>query len=328
MSFDQVKGVLHQPVKAWLAGGILLIVAAGSCWWFLLRSQPLIGFVSGNGRLEAQEIDIATKFQGRVAEVLVDEGDAVRAGEVLARMDTKSLQAQLREAQARVIEARAERTHAAAVVRQRDSECRLAQKQLERSMRIHEREPGAISADRLDRDRAAVETAQALCRAAEADLATTEAAIQAKVAETERLQADIKEGALLAPRGGRVLYRLAEPGEVLPAGGKILTIIDLSDVYMDIFLSTGEAGKIRIGADARILLDALPDRPIPARVSFVAPKAQFTPKEVETRTQREKLVFRVKIQVRDGEDPVFKPGMPGLAFIRTDEYARWPDDLR
>jgi hypothetical protein len=151
--------------------------------------------------------------------------------------------------------------------------------------------------------------------------------IEATVAETERLRADIEDSILKTPRSGRVLYRLAEPGEVLPAGGKILTTVDLDDMYMTVFLSEQEAGKVRIGADARIVLDALPHRAFPARVAFVAPKAQFTPKEVETKTEREKLVFRIKARVLDGNDPILKPGMPGVAYIRVDESAVWPERL-
>jgi len=103
--------------------------------------------------------------------------------------------------------------------------------------------------------------------------------------------------------------------------------VDLGDVYMTLFLPERDAGKVPIGADARIVLDALPRRPFPARVSFVAPKAQFTPKEVETKTEREKLVFRIKAQVLEAKDPILKPGMPGIAYIRIDESVAWPEQL-
>lgn len=313
--------------KIWGTAGLVAILAVALGWWSYFRPKALVGFVSSNGRIEAKEVDIATKFQGRIAEVLADEGDSVRAGQILARMDTKSLQAQLRQAGAQVNQAHKERDHAAAVVRQRKSECSLAEKEFERSVKIYEEDAGAISIGQLDRDQAAFRTATALCAAAEADLAKVKATIEANVAETERLQADIEDSVLKAPRNGRVLYRLAEPGEVLPAGGKILTIIDIDDMYMTVFLSEQDAGKVPIGADARILLDALPRRPFPARVSFVAPKAQFTPKEVETKTEREKLVFRIKAQVLDANDPILKPGMPGIAYIRIDENVAWPERL-
>ena len=107
----------------------------------------------------------------------------------------------------------------------------------------------------------------------------------------------------------------------------MLTILDLNDVYMTLFLGAQEAGKVPMGADARVVLDALSDQPIPAKVSFVAPKAQFTPKEVETKNERQKLVFRLKAHVLDGNDPLLKPGMPGVAYIRVDTAAAWPERL-
>jgi HlyD family secretion protein len=129
-----------------------------------------------------------------------------------------------------------------------------------------------------------------------------------------------------------VLYRLAEPGEVLAAGGKALTLLNLDDMFMTIYLPTDRAGQVALHGEARILLDALPGQPIPATVSFVAPKAQFTPREVETRTEREKLMFRIKVKA----DPAWlaahrdlaKGGMPGVAYVRLDANTAWPANLQ
>jgi HlyD family secretion protein len=255
----------------------------------------------------------------------------VEAGQVVARMDTKSLGAQLRTAQARVRQAQRERDHAVAIVRQRKSECSLAEKQLARSRAMRRRDPGAISQEQIDHDITAVETARAACAAAEAQLANTDAAIEAAAAEVERISADIDDSTLKAPRSGRVLYRLAEPGEVLAAGGKIITVLDLTDVYMTLFLPTDQAGRVSIGAEARIIFDAAPHLVIPATVSFVAPEAQFTPKEVETRDERDKLMFRVKARI----DPALlrqhiekvKTGVPGVAYVRLDGDLPWPEFL-
>jgi HlyD family secretion protein len=174
--------------------------------------------------------------------------------------------------------------------------------------------------------------AEAALTAARIDVDYREAAIAAAAARIERIRTDITDSTLTTPIRGRVLYRVAEPGEVLPAGGKVVTVLELSDVYMTIFLPTEEAGRTVIGAEGRIILDAAPYLVIPAAVSFVAPRAQFTPKEVETRTEREKLMFRVKVRI----DPDLlarnvekvKTGLPGVAYVRLDPSAEWPERLR
>lgn len=317
-------------------GIILLLLFTGTSGWFawLYLQEPELpeGFASGNGRIEATETDIASKLPGRLVEVLVEEGDTVTAGQIVGRMDIKSLQARLKEANARVEQARRERDQALALVRQRDSECALAQKELKRSRTLYKKDTGIISQDKLDRDAAAAEVAEAMCTAARAQLAKTDAMINVAIAEVEHIQVELDDSALEAPASGRVLYRLAEPGEVLPAGGKILTILDLSNVYMTIFLPTWQAGKVAIGAEARIIFDAAPEFVIPATVSFVAPRAQFTPKEVETRTEREKLMFRVKVRIapallRQYSEQV-KTGVPGIAYVRLDHSAEWPGYLQ
>lgn len=313
-----------------LGVGLLLLVAGASVWWFYFRIPPLVGFGSGNGRLEVQEIDVATKFPGRIAEVLVDEGDSVQVGQVVARMDTSSLNAQVREAEAQVQRAKQGKITAKAVIAQRRSETLLAERDLERARALYVN--ANISVKDYDRARSTMDTAKSAITQAEAQLAEAEAAIKASLAQSERIQADLKESVLTAPRSGRVQFRLAEPGEVLASGGKVLTLIDPTDVYMTVFLPAAEAGKIALGAQARITLDAAPNLVIPAAVSFVADKAQFTPKEVETRSEREKLMFRIKVKIDPelvkGHEAQVKPGLPGVAYVQLDSSVQWPPSLQ
>jgi HlyD family secretion protein len=180
----------------------------------------------------------------------------------------------------------------------------------------------------VDIQRSRAETAHAASRAADAQVADATATIGAAAATVASLQTQLRDGALVAPVAGRIQHRLAEPGEVLAAGGRVLTLLDLSDVYMTLFLPAQEAGQLRIGAEARIVLDARPDHPIAAIVRFVSDEAQFTPKQVETRTEREKLSFRVKAHALDGHDSVLKPGAPGVTWVRLDAAASWPEALR
>lgn len=313
-----------------ILGVLLLVVAGASVWWFYVRIPPLVGFGSGNGRLEVQEIDVATKFPGRIAEVLVDEGDSVQVGQVVARMDTSSLNAQVREAEAQVQRARQGQITAKALIAQRRSETLLAERDLERARALYVN--ANMSAKDYDRARSTMDTAKASTTQAEAQSAEADAAIAASLAQKERIQVDLKDSVLTAPRSGRVQFRLAEPGEVLAAGGKVLTLIDPTDVYMTVFLPAAEAGKIALGTEARILLDAAPSLVIPSSVSFVADKAQFTPKEVETRSEREKLMFRIKVKIDPelvkGHEAQVKPGLPGVAYVQLDKAVQWPSSLQ
>ena len=317
-------------LKWFILGGLVLLAAGLSAiLWLRHGTGKTEGIASGNGRIEAVEVDITTKYSGRLVAILADEGDMVAASQALVTMDVEELEAQLRQAEAEVRQARQKHIFAAAVVEQRKGELALSEKDLDRARRLYESK--AVALQKLQYDETAEQTARSSLEAARAQLADAEAAIEAAVAKTEEINTHMSDNALKSPISGRVLYRLAEPGEVLPAGGKALTLLDLSDVYMTIFLPTGHAGKINIGSDARILLDALPNVVIPAKVSFVAPRAQFTPKEVETQTEREKLMFRVKVKI----DPALlkkhiekvKTGLPGVAYVRTDPNVQWPARL-
>lgn len=346
--------------RRWLVAGLVAVLAAGGYYaWLWLKPQPLPeGFASGNGRIEATEIDVAAKIPGRVKEILVREGDFVSAGQLLARMDTAVLEAQLREAEAQlrkavigietakslVVQRDAEKTAAVAIVGQRDAELDAAKRRLARSEELAPK--SAVPVQRLDDDRAEFQKAKAAVSAAQAQVAAADAAIgsakslvvnaeaQVEVANAtiERIQADIDDSALRSPQDGRVQYRIAEVGEVLAAGGRVLNLVDLDDVYMTFFLPTVAAGRVALGADVRLVLDAAPQYVVPAKASFVADVAQFTPKTVETEEERQKLMFRVKAQI----DPDLlrkhiahvKTGLPGMAYVRLDPRVDWPPELQ
>ncbi|MDD3763686.1 MAG: HlyD family efflux transporter periplasmic adaptor subunit [Nevskiales bacterium] len=326
MRFQQRLGQLVVPV--------LLVAAVAAVAWHVyqrddgLKLPPSVA--SGNGRIEATEYDIATIYAGRLQQVLAEEGQMVDKDQVLARIDTESLDAELREANAGLREARDTREYAQAIVSVRESELRYAQREVERSRKLAK--SGHISQEQLDQSNTNLETATAALKAARIQVTQAESGIEAAEARISRLQTQIDESRLTAPIRGRVLYKLAQTGEVLGAGGKVMTMLDLSDVYMTIFLPTEQAGKVHIGGEARIILDAVPQYVIPAKVSFVAPRTQFTPKAVETRTEREKLMFRVKVHIdpqllKDHIEAV-KTGVPGEAYILLPPAQEWPDALK
>ncbi|MCW5749977.1 MAG: HlyD family efflux transporter periplasmic adaptor subunit [Alphaproteobacteria bacterium] len=302
----------------------------GGWYWWLeqLRALPP-GFAKANGRLEAERVEIATKYPGRIAAVLAVEGQMVDAGEVVARMDTKELEAQLRAAEAQVIRARHAKTFAETVIKQRVSERILAKQELDRAATLQERGHGTVQM--LDRRQNEMKTAQAAHDAAVADLNAAVAAIAAQEAEVARLKAQLEDSVLVAPKRGRIQYKLAQPGEVLSAGGRVLTLIDLSDVYMTIFIPARVAGALGIGDEARVVLDPLPGYVFPAKVTFVATEAQFTPKMVETPEEREKLMFRVKLtidpELRSKYENQVKTGLRGVGYVRSDRDAGWPQTL-
>lgn len=313
--------------KSVVIAALLLAVLVGSLLWTRLRpSHQPVGFALGNGRLEATEVDVATKVPGRLLELLPREGDGVGKGQIVARLDAEDLVAQLRAAEAGIRQAQAAERQARDGVRASRSQADLAEIILKRSEELKNK--GFTTSDKLDRDRSAWDSSQAALAAAAGRVREATAATEGATEKAASLRSMVTDTVLKAPIAGRVLYRLAEPGEVLGAGGKALTLLDLSDVFMSVFLPAAEVARVPLGAEARIVLDGMTEQPLPAKVSFVSPQAQFTPKEVETRSEREKLMFRVKVRV-DSEwlaahPELAKPGMPGVAYIRLDPRQPWP----
>ena len=336
----------------------LAVIGGGYFAWQRLKPQALpAGIASANGRIEATDIDIAAKTPGRIKQILGNEGDFVTAGQVLAKMDTEVLEAQRREAEAQlrratigidtaraqVVQRKAEKQAAVAVVAQRQAEQDAAKRRFDRSEELTKRGTAAI--ETLDNDRARFEGAKAAVSAAEAQVAAADAAISAAESQVinalaavdavkatiDRIQADINDSTLTSPRDGRVQYRVAQPGEVLGAGGKVLNIVDLSNVYMTFFLPTEAAGRITIGSEVRLVLEAAPQYVIPARATFVADVAQFTPKTVETAEERAKLMFRIKAKIQPALLEKYiqhvKTGLPGMAYVRLDPNVPWPAKL-
>nr|WP_274705514.1 HlyD family efflux transporter periplasmic adaptor subunit [Salipiger pentaromativorans] len=287
------------------------------------------GIASSNGRIEAQSVDVATKYAGRVTEVLAGEGDIVEAGAVLAQLDDRDAKAQLLAAQATVLQAQASKQMAEASVMQAQSALAVAQTSFDRVKTLNA--DGHASQAALDDATNALNTAKAALATAKAQISNADAAIAASEADVERLKIGLDDLTIRAPIRGRVLYKLREPGEVMAAGAAVVTLLDLTDVYMNIYLPASVVGTLASGDEARMVLDPIPQYVVPARVTFISPQAQFTPKSVETAEEREDLVFRVKLaiprELLEKFEAQVKSGVRGLGFVRAAPGAEWPADL-
>jgi HlyD family secretion protein len=351
---------LNTLIKKIALGGLGIVIVGAISWQFFIQAklnEESELFVHGNGRIEATDIDIATKYAGRIVDIFVREGDFVKKDQLLAQMQVNVLNAQLDEAKAQLQQAKSVVASAQAQVAVRESDVAAAkalvvkaESELDNRKRNLARtqdlvKKGTAAIEKLDNDTAALRIAQASLSAAKAQVKAAQAAVVAAqaqvigaqatvesvIATIARIKANIDDSQLKAPRNGRVQYRVAEPGEVLPAGGKVLNMVDLSDVYMTFFLPETVAGRVAIGDEVHIILDAAPQYVIPANVSFVASVAQFTPKTVETANERQKLMFRVKARI--DEDLLnkhltqVKTGLPGVAWLKLDPKASWPINL-
>ena len=335
---------------------VLLAAAAGGGWWLYQQqeSTALPDFVfHSNGRLELNRLDVASLYPGRVGRVLVAEGDAVKANEVLVELSSAQSSGQLAAAQAATLRAaelvqraRAGVTQAQQAVARADAEIaayrqqqKVAKLELDNAKQM--RREDLVSASELAKRQADFERATASVKAAQAARAEAQAAVaqgQAAVAEAEaggkqaQAQADTAASAdadmaIRSPLTARVEYRLVEPGTVIGAGSRVISLLDPADVSMNVFLPNATVGGLRVGDEARLVLDGI-DAVFPAQVSFIASEAQFTPKAVETADEREKLVFRVKLKVpadvAQRYDRLLKGGMTGDGYVRRDSSQAWP----
>jgi HlyD family secretion protein len=262
--------------------------------------------------------------------MLADEGDTVKAQQVLARMDTRDIEASLKKSEALVQGAQQSLDESHANVVQQTTQVTLAQQEFDRTSTLVAR--GFATHELLDQRRQTLNGATAALNAANNRVGEAARALDAATHDVELYKVNIADNTLVAPREGRIQYRIANVGEVLAAGGKVFTMLDIEYVYMDIYLPTDEAGKVKIGADARIVPDAVPNLAIPAKVAFVATQAQFTPKTVETKDERDKLMFRIRVKI----DPErlrahaasVRSGLPGVAYVKYDPQLAWPTKLQ
>ncbi len=316
--------------KSWIFIALALAALAGAAVWMNLRQKSDLpaGIYGGNGRLELTRLDVASLYPGRVAEVLVHEGDTVERDAVLARLSSQQSDSQLQGARAMRQRAQEAVGRAEAEIAARREQEKLARMELAHTQKL--RQDNLVSDPEVQRRQAAAEAAAAALKAAQAGRAEAQAAVAQAQAQIDAAAAANDDMMIRAPKAGRIEYRLAEPGNVIPAGGKVATLLDPSDATMAIFLPTASVGALHIGDEARIVLDGI-DAVWPAQVRFVADQAQFTPKHVETANEREKLMYRVKLalpkEAAERYAGLLKGGLTGNGYVRARGAVSWPANL-
>ena len=316
---------------------IPIVLAIAAITWFTTRpatSSPLVA----SGTVEAIDADLGFQRPGRITSVGADYGDRVETGRRLAELDQAQLLAQRRAAQAQVDAARAHLTELQRGSRSQDiAQARAAAQAAARRRSQAERdlerarvlfEGGAISQQALDNAETTLELAEAdRQRTDEARLLVEEgprreridvqrAIVEQTVASLERADAALTDGVIDAPFAGVVTNRHREPGEVVPAGAPVLTVMDPDRRWVRIYVREDAVGRIAIGQSARITADAYDDRTYTGEVMFIADEAEFTPRNVQTTEERVKLVYEIRVRIT--EDPSFdlKPGLAADVDLR------------
>ena len=321
------------------ATALVLFVFAG----LACSPKTAKNLITASGTIEAVEINVASKVPGQLLDLAVDEGARVERGDVLATVDHAAADIQLRQADAGV--RLAEVQLALLVKGARSEDIRQAEAALEQAAtafkiaaddakRMRELfQTGSVTSKQRDDAEARLTVAAAQQSAtAEAlnkvrrlvrpeEIQAAEARLAQARAAADLLAKTIADCTITAPAGGIVTHKAVEAGELVNPGATIVTLADLKSVYVMIYITEKELGRVRLGDDAEIRIDAFPDRPFIGRITYISPEAEFTPKNVQTKEDRVKLVFGVKVEI-ENKDGLLKPGLPADAVVRVGSEAR------
>lgn len=318
---------MKTPAKIAIIAVSLFAVAGGAFAWHehqVAQSVP-DGIIYGNGRLEFTRVDVAVKYPGRITQLLAQEGDTVTSGQILAQEDKATIQAQYDQASAQQNRAASAAGRASAELVARQAALQLARDELRHAQKM--RQQNLVSDMEVTQRRTQVETAQAAVNAASQAVQEAVHAKEGAAAQVNQVQTVLDDMTIRAPVSGRIEYRVIETGSVLPLGGRVYSMLDPVDPYMTLFFPTASISNLKIGDEARIRFDGM-DTPVAATVSFIDSQAQFTPKYVETATEREQLVYRVKLRVTADEQKklgtLLKAGMTGEGYIKQRPDVAWP----
>jgi HlyD family secretion protein len=320
---------------------VVLLAAAGTAVWYFTSSRKTEadGALVASGTVEATDAQLGFQTPGRLISIAPREGDRVTAGQELARLERSELEARHEQAEAQVQAARAalaeldqgarqeEIAQARAALAAASDRRADAERDLDRTRRLFD--GGAVSREALDKAQTALDVIRNQQTQASEQLRLLQAgpreerkdAARAQIAQAEAavrgVEATLGNTVLTAPFDGVVTVRHREPGEIVPAGSPVLTVMDPASRYVRIYIPENRVGAVRLGTRATISADTYPGKTYPGEVSFIASEAEFTPKSVQTTEERVRLVYEVKVRVTG--DPKFdlKPGLP--ADVRLEE---------
>ena len=319
--------------RRWIvAVALAIVLGATVATWLALREPNVAAALEATGTVEATEADLGFAAGGRIASVNVREGDRVGTGATLAQLDTTELMARVRQARAQAALAAAqlgdvERGARAQEVVQSEQGAAAADRSLANAERdlARARELAArqiVSQQALDQAQTARDLAAARATQARAALSLTRAgarrdqidaaraALVAARAQAAALDASVSNSTVRAPWDGIVTTRAREPGEAVTPGLPVVTLMNPGDRWVRIFIPENRLGAVRLGARARIRVDAYPERDFDGVVSWISSEAEFTPRNVETRDERVRLVYAARVRIVGDTGLALKPGLP------------------
>jgi HlyD family secretion protein len=310
---------------------LIIIGAAVGTFYFKNRQKPVQNSVPVSGNIEITDVEVSFKIPGRVEKRLVSEGEMFKAGQVMARLDSQDLAQEVARQKAQVAAAQAalreletgsrpeEIAQAEAVLERTQADGDRARTEWERQKKLYERE--VISTREYDQAKTTFESAEARIREAKENLTLVrkgprqEKIDQAKAvleqAKQALAQAETRMGysVLVAPLSGIVLSENVEPGEYVSPGTPVITVGDLSRVYLRAYIDETDLGRVKLGQKVRVTTDTFPGKTYEGDITFIASQAEFTPKNVQTQKERVKLVYRIKVDIPNPNREL-KPGMP------------------
>lgn len=338
-----------RPLKVRIVGLLVLTIVVALLWWLfgpMADRNKNPGTILATGRIEATEVDISTEVAGKLDALLVDEGDRVGEGQRVAKIEDSQFRAEVDRAEAALQSARAtlqdleagarpqELDRARAQVTLAKATLELAEADWGRIQRLFEQ--NVISKNQHDEARTNLEVAESRYKAALEELRLLEAGfredqIEAALWQVKQAQAALdlanvrlEKTNIISPIAGVVLVKDSEEGEVISPGVPILTIADLQDMWVKIYINEADLGRIRLGQSAKVRVDSFPEREFPGTITYISDEAEFTPKNIQTLEDRVKLVFAVKVGI-DNFGGLLKPGM--YADIELEETEEMGSNL-